>query len=140
MSPSVEVKNKWSCTSTPPICFRGTNRDDLIFTACKVPHLLQPLNFTASVLFCYAVHEYGRLLSLIWSPTKPRSSSVLYTCSAQHAPQVGQQNTVKLQSWTIINSRRHLQMFCTHTTHPHAHRIDDTSIAVFLNLCETAAQ
>ena len=59
-SPSVEVKNEWNCNSVPPTCFRGTNRDHLTFTACKVPHLLQPLNFTEFIPFCYAIHEYGK--------------------------------------------------------------------------------
>jgi hypothetical protein len=27
---SAEVRNKWSCTSTPPICLRGVERDSFV--------------------------------------------------------------------------------------------------------------
>jgi hypothetical protein len=28
---TVEVKNEWSCTSTPPICLHGVDRENFIF-------------------------------------------------------------------------------------------------------------
>ena len=44
----------------PLYAFVAQNRDDLTFTARKVPYLLQPLNFTECIPFCYAIHDYGR--------------------------------------------------------------------------------
>jgi len=35
---SVKVKNKWSCASTPPICLRGVDRENvtLFFTIYRI--------------------------------------------------------------------------------------------------------
>jgi len=32
---SVEVKNEWSCTATPPLCLSGIDRDSCTFTDIK---------------------------------------------------------------------------------------------------------
>jgi len=32
-APSVEVKNEWSYSSSPPICLHGTERDSFTFTS-----------------------------------------------------------------------------------------------------------
>jgi hypothetical protein len=34
--PVPEVKNEWSCTSVPPICFHGGKRHDLSFLLIKI--------------------------------------------------------------------------------------------------------
>jgi len=54
------------------------------------------------------------LLRLICSPAKPPASSLLIHVFSAPCAKFAQQNTVKLQNWTMINSKRHLEMFCTH--------------------------
>jgi len=34
---TVEVKNEWSCTSTPPICLHGVDRENFIFCRAHSP-------------------------------------------------------------------------------------------------------
>jgi len=33
--PSAKVKNEWSCTSTPPTCLHGMDRDNFMFMTEK---------------------------------------------------------------------------------------------------------
>jgi len=34
--PSAEVKNEWSCTSSPPVCLRGMDRENINLRDCHV--------------------------------------------------------------------------------------------------------
>ena len=102
----------------PPICFRGTNRDDLIFTACNVPHLLQPLNLTEFILFCYAIHEYGRSAA---SHLLARQASLLGRTVHVISATCATSYSTKHCEITKLDHHKQQKVF-THVPHTHTHR------------------
>jgi hypothetical protein len=53
---SAEVKNEWSCTSTPPICLPGVDMENFAFFHLGVQfnrNLIQQKNFGAELKVCF---------------------------------------------------------------------------------------
>ena len=117
----VEVKNEWSCNSTPPISCHSMNRSKFILNLCNFqsfhsgsvsfepqPHSPQDISTASALLRSPTAPNVSPHISSVPQPHSPQLISIHQLCSAAPRPPTYLHTSALLRNPTAANVSSHI--------------------------------